>query len=701
MLTASGKYYSGDITETGEYILNGITETGEYAGVTVIKPGRSLSGVVTMQGPGYSGSVSAVSSIFDGFSAAASILLTLFGPTNCAAVASTLQLSISSSAQLSSLLALFGPGSTSFRTGITELSDRQHSQLSAPIPHGSTVTIHALQSMGLSAINAIAAVTAIADPGHSGSVSTLLALSGNHSAQSALLALGGYGQSASRATTVALSDNHSTLSALASIDPVGTAAVLSVPVPLYRYAGAVSAAVPLALAEPLVITGLLDYRIALDGVDITKLAESCSINQNIESMFSTVTISLPVALDRDLSGQLDVTFAGVTHLFNVEDTGFSGPSRTLWGRSIAARTDAPFAADSAWDETTTPAATAADLALLIAAPTPLAWQAVNWVLPPTWSLSGTPAEALQQLAAAVGAVVQSTPAGGLTVVPRYSVRPVFMSAATPVAEITRETAIEFSAKQQHGKKWGSITVNGYDPSADLPDLEVEETDPAHGLPVHVKARWKRINPPPFSKFLTDGTARLVGSGIDPVEEQIVFEEGMATVRYPMRQLISFYWIGRDGGDVWWLENGDSRELEMTDPQGFGVAMVSYTTGYQRFQLTGQIENIVQFGLSVAAGATGATVSLASGGAAAPQLIAPLLGDTAACIAAGTAALDAERDLIIIDATVPLTGPDLIPGAMVRLQDELAGVVSTGQLNQVTTLLEPLTTKQQIEAVVCS
>jgi len=385
----------------------------------------------------------------------------------------------------------------------------------------------------------------------------------------------------------------------------------------------------------------------------------------------------------------------------IEDVDAAGPSRTVWGRSIAAVTDAPAAVELSWDESATPAATASALATIIAGATPIAWHAVNWVLPPAWALAGTPAEALQQLAASVGAVVHSTPAGGLSVVPRYSVRPVYMGSASPVAEITRENALAFSAKQQHGKKWGSITVNGYDPSADLPDLDVEESDPAHGLPVHVKARWKRLNPPPFDKFLTDGTAVLVGSGIEPVEDQVVFEEGMATVRYPIRDLISFYWIGRDGGDVWWLENGDSRELEMTDPQGFGVAMINYTTGYQRFQLTGQSEDIVQFGLSVTAGATVATVTLASGGPAAPQLIAPLLGDTAACIAAGTAALDAERDLTIIDATVPLTGPALVPGAMVLLQDELAGVVGTGQIQQVTTLLEPGKTTQQIEAVLCN
>jgi len=145
-------------------------------------------------------------------------------------------------------------------------------------------------------------------------------------------------------------------------------------------------------------------------------------------------------------------------------------------------------------------------------------------------------------------------------------------------------------------------------------------------------------------------------------------------------------------------NGDSQELEMTDPEGYGIAMISYRTAYERFRLTSQVQDVVQFGLSVSGNAVAARVALASGGPEAPQLISPLLGDTAAAIAAGTAALDAERDRWIISAELPLTGPELVQGALVRLHDEVAGIIGTGQITGVTTKLTPGKTVQAVEAV---
>lgn len=676
MVTPTGLYISGNLTETGRLVASGLTEEGYF----VASDGEVTTTTTT----------STTTTSTTTTTTAAPVVPKWAGISAVVALAAD--------NALSALLSLAADHTLS---GLLELEVGTIGSVAAVHPHGATVSAGSLINLGAFATKAATSSITMAGPGPAASVSAVVSLSVNTAASTATLSMIGPGSSAAISSRSPLSGASASCTSVAPIDPAGSSSSAALPVPLESYAGTASLSVPLALSAPQTVAGLTDYSITLNGVDITQLVDTCTLSHGYDSLFETVNISLPVAVDMGLSGDMAVTFAGVEHRFTIEDVGAAGPSRTVWGRSTAAVIDAPFAPESTWDETATPAATASALAVMMAGSTPLVWQAPDWPLPLTWSLSGTPAESLQQLAASVGAVVQATPAGGLKVVPRYTVRPVNMASSATVAEISRETALAFAVKQQHGKKWGSITVNGYDPSADLPDLDVEESDPKHGLPVHVKARWRRSNPPPFDKFLTDGSAVLIGSGTEDVEEQVVFQDGMASVRFPISDLISFYWIGRDGGTVWWLENGDSRELEMSDPQGYGIAMVNYTTGYQRFRLTGQVEDVVQFGVKVTGGSVSATVSLASGGPVAPQLIAPLLGDTAACIAAGTAALDAERDLTIINATVPLTGSALVPGALVRLQDELAGVVGTGQIMQVTTTLEPGKTTQQIEAILCN
>lgn len=649
MISATGRHIVANLTETGRAAQSNLTETGEYAPTVapLVKPCLSL--LLTVGGPGYSAALAGTGLLSGSASAASVGLLDLFGPGHSAALSAVMEL--------------------------TEEQDRfpQNAAVALPHPHANTATVYAPLQLGTHGTTAAAIPFAMFGPGHTAAAACRLNLSEAHAAAAITLA----------------------------IDPPAQAAACAMPVPLDSYAGAVALSLPLSLDDPPTITGLTDYRITLDGVDITRLVDDCTMQYDDGTMFGTVSISLPVAVALpSITGRIVVTVAGVDHHYRVEDIEASGPSRTIWGRSVAAVIDAPLAVESAWDESAD-VWTAAELAALLAGPVPLSWQIADWPLPPSWSLSGTPAEALQQLAASVGAVVRSTPAGGLTVAPRFSVRPPDMPSAATVADISRETATAFSARQEHGKKWGAITVNGYDPSADLPGLDVEESDPVHGLPVHVRARWRSSAPHVAERFITDGSAQPVGSGTEIITEQVIFEAGMGSVKYPIRELTGFYWVGRNGGTIWWLENGDSHELEMTDPQGYGVAMISYRTAYERFRLTGQVEDVVQFGLSVSGKAVAARVALASGGPEAPQLISPLLGDTAAAIAAGTAALDAERDRWIISAELPLTGPELVQGALVRLHDEVAGIIGTGQITGVTTKLVPGKTVQAVEAILCN
>jgi len=706
MISATGRHIASNLTESGRAAQRNLTETGEYAPTVapLVKPCMSL--LLTVGGPGYSAALAGCGDISAGGTMALAATVTVGGPGYSAALAGCGYLSGSASAVSVGLIDLFGPGHTAALSAVMELTEEQdrfpqNAALSLPHPHANAATVYAPLQLGVHGIGAGAWPLSLFGPGSSAAVAGLLNLSEAQAAASMPLSLFGPGSSAAVAGLLNLSEASAAAAIPLAIDPPAQAAACAVPVPLEVYAGAVALSMPLALADSPTITGLTDYRITLDGVDITRLVDDCTMQYDDGTMFGTVSISLPVAVTLpSVTGRVIVTAAGLDHHYQVEDVEASGPSRTIWGRSIAAVIDAPVAVESAWDESAD-VWTAAGLAALLAGSVPLSWQIADWPLPPSWSLSGTPAAALQQLAAAVGAVVRSTPSGGLVVAPRFSVRPPNMPGAATVAEISRETAISFSARQEHGKKWGAITVNGYDPSADLPGLDVEESDPVHGLPVHVRARWRSSAPPTADRFITDGTAQPVGSGTEIITEQVIFEAGMGSVKHPIRELTGFYWVGRNGGSIWWLEHGDSQELEMTDPDGYGIAMISYRTAFERFRLTGQVEDVVQFGLSVSGAAVAARVALASGGPEAPQLINPLLGDTAAAIAAGTAALDAERNRWIIAADVPLTGPELVPGALVRLHDEVAGIIGTGQITGITTSINPERTTQTVEVILCN
>lgn len=469
--------------------------------------------------------------------------------------------------------------------------------------------------------------------------------------------------------------------------------------------GSVPAPVAPVASATAPVYGRMDHTVVLAGVNITGLVEQVSMSLSESSALGSCDLTLPVGIKVDQGAALVVTVGGVAYHWVVDEVGGDGPTRSVWCLSAACALDEPYAAEISYNNIDTPFATAQALATALCGSVQLGWQIDDWTLPPRWQLSGTPIACLQQLVAAVGAIIQPSPAGGLIARRRWPVRPVAMAGATPSATLNRSTALAdngISSKSTSGTGHGSITVYGYDPSADLPTLELETESPTIGSPALVKAFWRdNDNHPAFSTFITDGTAASLGFVSAPVtDEVVVFENGTGSTRYPVTALGTVTWIGNSGGTVSRVTDGDNKQLIMSAPSGRGLAKISYTTRFERFQLTGQSAATVIFGGSVGAGQVSATVKYSSGGSVAPAVTAPLLNSTTACIAAGTAALDAGRSKATVSGSLPVAGAPLQTGMAIAVTDAVSGVIGVGKLSSVTIELGSGRSVQNLEVEVC-
>jgi len=448
------------------------------------------------------------------------------------------------------------------------------------------------------------------------------------------------------------------------------------------------------------IYALTTYIITLNLQDITGQVQRCTIDESENQAFGTCTIEIPVGMEIKQNDAMSVTVDGVPRLYRVEDITPTGPARSVWCRSIAASIDEPHVAESSWNSWDTPYTTAAQLATALAGTIPLTWLLPDWALPNRWELTGYPIEALQQLVASVGGLIVSNPDGSLTVRRKWPVRPPDMAAATPVTTINRDVALEDSpitAKLTPGKGYGSVTVYGYDPSSSLPDIQVEESSPVLAKPVHVRLFWPYISPPPFSSFITDGTATKLGSYDYLVEdEEVIFTDGTASTRYPIKRLYGVEWIGANRGEIWWLENGSSKEISTIAPNARGIAKITYGTRYERWQLTGQTANKCLFGVDVGRGQVSAVVTYSSGGSVAPALTASLANDTGACIEAGTAFLDGSRAYVSATAQLPLMAGYPGVGDIALFYDPVTGLDGNGKIASSRIVLEPAKTTQDLE-----
>ena len=456
---------------------------------------------------------------------------------------------------------------------------------------------------------------------------------------------------------------------------------------------------PLSLTNATNITAPYDIQILIDGVDVTSIVESCTIESTESAVYDTILLTLPNGKQWNINDSPDmikVIFPDKEYEFKVEEFSGVGVKRELWGRPLTAIYSEPWSTSSVWNEQNVAAYTAKELAEEILGST-VNWLVNDWVLPPKFEVSGTPVEAVQQIADAAGGIaVGDASSSVLTVRPKWPVRKVDMS--IPQILIERETSIaDIVVEKSEITSYGSVIVNGWSTEDILPDFEVED-DPTLGSDAFVRLYWRGPDHPVFtSTWITDGSAVYIETITETVTEVLVFEDGAASTQYPVWNFIEFEWLGNDYGDINWLENGYSNSLESANSD-YGVAKCTYTTTYERWQLSNQAVETVQFGITVSQGVVSAEVSLTSGGVSAGEVIVPLLGDEASCVQYGTAYLDDSRVVKNVRTTVPRLA-HIDKGVVVQVEDELLGFVDFGKLKAVTTRIEAGKIVQELEVLV--
>lgn len=532
--------------------------------------------------------------------------------------------------------------------------------------------------------------------GASSAAIALLQLSASSSAAtSAPLSVGGGGVSSAVSAPLRLADGGiAASSAPLSLDGQHYSAALSQAHPLTAIGGSAALSAPLALSAPAVLAAPYSAIISADGSDITRQIAECTITSSEAALFDTISLSLPDGSRWPLAAppsEIVISLPGSTQRFMVEEFTGDGPARTIWGRTEAAVYAEPWHGVEVWNERTSAAATAAELAYEIATGI---WDMDDFPLPPRWEISGTPADALAELARAAGGVLVGDD-GFLTVRRRWPTRPVDMSAAA--VTISRETALDISIIRDETPSYGQVTVQGWSPEIKLPKFEVEGS-PVLGQPAYLRLYWPGEDHPDISNWITSGSARLVSVADETMTETVVFTNGAGSVSYPIWYLNEFEWLGKEYGDLVWLENGYSTELELSSP-GHGVATVTYTTRHERWLLSGQAAETVLFGVDVADGAIAADVRLESGGAVAGEVKQALLGSVAACVVHGSALLDDSRVRYTVRATLPRTG-QIQTGATAWVEDKLTGLAGFGKVRSVETRITPSRITQNVEVALC-
>lgn len=446
-------------------------------------------------------------------------------------------------------------------------------------------------------------------------------------------------------------------------------------------------AAPLNMGLESVIMPAPVYTVFVNNMNINNLISGAEIKQDLTAAHASFNFS---SISQELFNllippePLTITINGVAMEFVLEEIGMAGGlAFNAWGRSAGCLLDTPHH-DQVTIETDG-TQTAAELAVSLGV---TVWNAPDYPLPEGWSMTGTPIEIVVRLAATVGAIVQ--PDGfGVKVLPRFPVRPVNWRSSPPAVSYFRESNILSLSWDDEGKTpWNSIEVTGRSESWTPPILELEESSPPPGVPVHIRIFRKGTSETQFENMVTAGKVVLAEVDIPLIiqEESVQFTGYRASLRYPVVELLSFYWVGDSRGDIYWLDGGRSTELELApgslpDLEGCGLAKVTYRTSYERYLLHGH--NVPELMLICSQpDAAAVRVRLLVDGQIAPQapaIVEELATTEAAAVAVGTAWLDANR---YNERTVAISAPHeatALPGVVVSLADEIEDVSGPGMV----------------------
>ena len=218
---------------------------------------------------------------------------------------------------------------------------------------------------------------------------------------------------------------------------------------------------------------------------------------------------------------------------------------------------------------------AATIASTLAGSITISWQTVDWPIPAaTWIASGqTPLALIKQLAAAVGAVVQSQPDGSLMVLPEYPVSVPSWESATPAATLTEILdCATTGATPDHRLGYNRYLVGDQATSADT--LRLEETTLSQ-----VSKEVRGYQTPWTGAFTLTHTGgawvQIEDLGIELRQETETIEivGGAGRTQYPIVSRDAIEWLQTNLGSVTVAEDGGV----IADLAGQSLLLITYTT----------------------------------------------------------------------------------------------------------------------------
>lgn len=450
------------------------------------------------------------------------------------------------------------------------------------------------------------------------------------------------------------------------------------------------------------------YEVYLDGVSIKNRIETLKIEFDETSVHNSITLTtadrdLYFACDPNLSGstaRIEVHVGARVLLFLIEERTGKDADYQIWGRGPSARTDAPFC--SLVTLTANPQIMASEAAETLAGVCALDWECFDWLLPVTFSMTGTPIEIIQKLAVAVGAVVRSMDDGSLLVRKKYTTRPVDVNSIPPEVSYDRFTnIIELSAKDMQGSYYNNVNVLGYSTVANSVIIEVETESPVRGQDVDVRVYWEGSDPSITDVFVTAGVVEVLGdaTGIFTEErtETVEIKDGIGSVSHPITSLVEYSGSITSPGLLTFSPG--SKTVTTTVP--FALIHLTYTSVYRKYRLVGHdVEELLLVLLTGSEHDISVSVTIDAPGLVSPYVSSELLTSSAAALEAGTAWLDDKRyDAKMLTVQVPYLD-EAVDGAIVALNDGELGVSGNGYITKVSIDIEGPKVSNTLEVKQC-
>jgi len=289
---------------------------------------------------------------------------------------------------------------------------------------------------------------------------------------------------------------------------------------------------------------------------------------------------------------IDITLNGDLYTFFVEgrqrNRSVGEASYTVTGLSKTALLDAPYADTISAEQT----GMASAIVTALAAGYTVDWRTVDWFIPPNTLLPAdeTPLSVIRTIAAAAGAIIQTSPAGVLIIQPRYPVKVPDWGGVVPA--ITLSDVDDFfttSDQYEHRPGFNKFLISDQLSSQDTLRLETESISDTQQYLRGYKTPWDET----YTLRHTGGTwVILEYLGIEEAEkiEVIEFVAGAGRTQYPIYQVSNLEWLETNLGTVTHGEDGNLESVVAAE----SLLSITYKTRCRKWKATDPNIEKVQF-----------------------------------------------------------------------------------------------------------